>query len=209
MPGTANEPRPRNHYTRPRLRGITHKRRVASDARKSGGWQGDKTPMVGTRGRSRSFFAFFHRLFIRRHREPRAGWGRDPPAELSSWQPLAEVKITSETRGGLVVSGFGYFPESTRLSIALVDTSGRRLSWTQAEVENGLFQTLPLVLPPPDQRPSGELNNDNQASFAPGNQDEEVLAASDSGRDLSGEGMTVSRQGHPVFHKRFRLDSRW
>jgi hypothetical protein len=132
--------------------------------------------------------------------------GRDHRVSLDLGSgPLDDLVIVRDTAGHFVVSGLCFFPDGTRLTVALYDSSGTPLARTQPTVEDALFRSLPLG---PDQGTAlvpGRYALEISAEFAPGAQPPRVVRALGSGREFSGPGMTKSRQGHPAYSRRFQF----
>ena len=129
------------------------------------------------------------------------------PGELARFRlsdgPLEELRIRRDTRGSFVISGFCFFPEQTQLSLVLYDAEEVVVARTQAQVQNSLFQSLPLTRPDDRRWPAGAYTLVVEAIFAPGAQPDRVLRSSRQGQALTGEGMTTTVQGRPAFAKRF------
>jgi hypothetical protein len=135
----------------------------------------------------------------------------DPGGTSSSAQvfhldsgPLREIRIARATDGRFVVSGFCYFPDDTRLTVSLRDSSGGVLGRTRPVVANGLFDALPIG--PGETLPIGEYEMEIAAGFSPGDQPDAVLEETGNGRALEGEGMFTTQQGHYAFAKRFPVE---
>ena len=114
--------------------------------------------------------------------------------------------MRTRSDGAFVVSGFTYFPDGTRLVVALTDSTGFTQTQTQPTVENALFEGLPLRTPDGTPWPGGTYHVHVSARFGQGQQDEQVMQESDGGRAFDGEGMSTTRDGSPVFSKSFRID---
>ena len=131
----------------------------------------------------------------------------EDPNELAHFRledgPLEEVRVRRDTRGGFVVSGFCFFPEMTQLALVLYDADEQAVARTQVQVQNSLFQSLPLTRPDGRRWPGGAYAISVEAVFAPGAQPDRVLQSSKGGQTLSGDGMTTTVQGRPAFVKRF------
>jgi hypothetical protein len=132
-----------------------------------------------------------------------AGADRKVRLEFDSG-PVGEVVFTKDTAGKLVVGGVCYFPDGTRLDVALVDTVGNVLARSQPTVEDAKFSTLPLSVPDTPGEPHSYTVH-LSASFAPGAQSLEVLRQVKPGQTYVGEGMMMSRQGHFAYSRRLRV----
>lgn len=117
--------------------------------------------------------------------------------------PLEEIRFERDTRDRIVVSGFAYFPEQTRLSLRLLDSEEQQLGLTQVIIVNSLFRSLPLG--PDTGLEPGEYVIVVTASFSSGSQEESVLIESREGLALTGEGMDTTVHGDPAFEKRFSV----
>lgn len=117
--------------------------------------------------------------------------------------PLQEIRIVRDTDDRIVVSGFCYFPDDTRLTISLHDSVGRALGQTRPVVESGWFTSLPLG---GTELPQGDLEIGVTANFSPGEQPAAVLEETDSGAALEGEGVFITQRGHPAFALRFPVE---
>ena len=117
--------------------------------------------------------------------------------------PLEEIRFERDTRGRIVVTGFVYFPEKTRLSIRLLDSAEQQLGLTQVEIVNSLFRSLPLG--PQSGLEPGNYVVEVTATFSMGSQDESVLSESKNGTALTGDGMKTTMQGDVAFEKRFSV----
>ena len=117
--------------------------------------------------------------------------------------PLEKIRFERDTRDRIVVSGFGYFPEQTRLSLRLLDSGEQQLGLTQVIIVNSLFRSLPLG--PDSGLKPGEYVIVVTASFSLGSQEESVLSESREGMALTGEGMDTTVHGDPAFEKRFSV----
>ncbi len=118
--------------------------------------------------------------------------------------PLEEVRVRRDTAGGIVVSGFCFFPEETVLTVVVYDAAGLAVARTQPTVRHSLFRSLPLS-PSGGAWRAGRYEVGIEVSFAPGAQPERVLREARNGEALSGDGMTRTRQGRPAFSKRFPI----
>jgi hypothetical protein len=118
--------------------------------------------------------------------------------------PIGEVVFTHDTAGKLVVGGVCYFPDGTRLDVALVDSSGSIVARSQPTVEDAMFNSLPLSVPDTTGGPRDYVVH-LSASFAPGAQSPEVLRKVKPGTEFVGEGMMVNRQGHLAYSRRLRV----
>jgi len=109
--------------------------------------------------------------------------------------PVREVRLLRDTSGGVVVWGQAEFPEGTQLRATLLaaGSSGtqpdRMLAVTGARVALGEFSAPPLV-PVSGPVPPGLVRVRIEASFGPGAQTDSILAVTDRGRRLRGQGMT-------------------
>jgi hypothetical protein len=117
--------------------------------------------------------------------------------------PLQELRIARDTDGRFVVTGFCYFPDDTRLSIALHDSLGQVLGQTRSVVENGWFTSLPFG---GGELPAGAYEIGVTANFSPGEQPVTVLDETDGGAALEGEGVFITQRGHPAFALRFPVE---
>ncbi len=132
-----------------------------------------------------------------------AGADRKVKLELSSG-PVEELIVARDTAERFVVSGLCFFPDGTRLSVALYDSAGVCRARTTPTIGQARFRSLPLG----DEGggwPPGRYAIELSAEFAPGAQPAEVLRAFGSGRETRLDGMTRSRQGHPAYARRFQV----
>lgn len=120
--------------------------------------------------------------------------------------PLDELVVLRDTAGRLVVSGVCLFPDGTRLTVALYDSTGRLVGRTQPVIEDALFRSLPLGDDQGRGWPAGRYAVELSAAFAPGAQPPEALRAFGKGERFRGPGMTRSRQGHPAYERRFQVE---
>lgn len=134
----------------------------------------------------------------------RAGTDRRVRLKFESG-PLGEIVITRDTAGRLVIGGVCYFPDGTRLDVALVDTAGQVISRSQPVIEDAMFTSLPLAVPDTSGWSGHGYDIQLSASFAPGAQAPEVLRQVKPGRAFVGEGMMLSRQGHFAYSRRLRV----
>jgi len=119
--------------------------------------------------------------------------------------PFEEITVGRDSDGGIVAGGLCFFPDGTRLTVALADSAGHELGRTQPVVDRALFHSLPLKGPGGGAWPEGRYAVDISATFAPGAQTPEVLRESKSGAAFHGEGMTTSRQGRLAYSRRFQV----
>jgi hypothetical protein len=119
--------------------------------------------------------------------------------------PIGELVITRDTARRLVIGGVCYFPDGTRLDVAIVDPRGNVVSRTQPVVEDAQFHSLPLATPDTS---LGQRGYDIRlsASFAPGAQSPEVLRQLNPGERYVGEGMMMTKQGHFAYSRRLRVN---
>ena len=133
-----------------------------------------------------------------------AGADRKVKLELSSG-PVEELIVVRDTDERFVVSGLCFFPDGTRLSVALYDSAGTFRARTVPTVDQALFRSLPLGGDDGGGWPGGRYVIELSAEFAVGAQPPAVLRAVGDGREFRGDGMTVSRQGHPAYARRFQV----
>jgi hypothetical protein len=119
--------------------------------------------------------------------------------------PLDELVLVRDTAGRFVLSGLCFFPDGTRVDVALYDSTGRFRARTQPTVERAMLRALPLGDEAGRGWPAGRYAIELSANFAPGAQAPEVLRAVGSGGQFGGAGMTRSRQGHPAYSRRFQV----
>lgn len=124
--------------------------------------------------------------------------------ELSSG-PIEELAVVRDTDRRFVVSGLCFFPDGTRLSVALYDSTGTIRARTVPTIDRALFRTLPLGDENSGGWPAGRYAIEISAEFAPGAQPPAVLRAFGSGREFRGDGMTKNRQGRPAYSRRFQV----
>jgi hypothetical protein len=58
--------------------------------------------------------------------------------------PFDEMVLVRDTAGRFVLSGLCFFPDGTRVGVAVYDSSGRFRSRTQPVVDRALLRALPL-----------------------------------------------------------------
>lgn len=133
-----------------------------------------------------------------------AGADRKVKLELSSG-PVGELIVVRDTDERFVVSGLCFFPDGTRLSVALYDSAGTFRARTVPTVNQALFRSLPLGGDDGARWPAGRYVIELSAEFAVGAQPPAVLRAVGDGREFRGDGMTENRQGHPAYARRFQI----
>ena len=123
--------------------------------------------------------------------------------------PVDEVRLVRDTSGGIVAQGATGFPDGTKVTISLqrvrASASGaagelryEAMASTIALVALGRFTSNPLV-PGSGPVPQGVLRVQLRASFAPGQQSDEVLSASAHGRRYDGPGMHAVGEDYAVY----------
>jgi hypothetical protein len=119
--------------------------------------------------------------------------------------PVDELVVLRDTAGRFVVSGLCFFPDGTRVSVAVYDSTGRFRARTLPVVERALIGSLPLGDEEGRGWPPGRYAIELSADFAPGSQSPEVLRALGAGDRFRGPGMTRSAQGYLAYSRRFQV----
>jgi hypothetical protein len=111
--------------------------------------------------------------------------------------PIDQIRIVRDTSDGIVAGGSTGFPDGTRIQVALERPRAGKartfeaIASTQCEVELGRFSCSPLT-PPTGPLPHGPVHVRVSASFAKGDQSNEVLSSTGNGRRFRGHGMHES-----------------
>jgi hypothetical protein len=119
--------------------------------------------------------------------------------------PVEELVVLRDTAGRFVVSGVCFFPDGTRLDVALYDSTQQLRARTRPLVDRAMFRSLPLGDEAERGWTPGRYAVELSADFAPGSQSPQVLRAFGSGEQFRGPGMIRSWQGHPAYSRRFQV----
>lgn len=123
--------------------------------------------------------------------------------------PVDEIRLVRDTSGGIVAQGATGFPDGTRITVSLQrarpaprGAAGgpqyEAIASSTPTVSLGRFTSNPLV-PDGGPVPQGLVRVRFTASFAPGQQSEEVLSASAHGRRYDGHGMHAVGEDYAVY----------
>jgi hypothetical protein len=125
-----------------------------------------------------------------------ADTARDGHAFVATYDngPVDQIRIVRDTSGGIVAAGSTGFPDGTRITVTLqrprpgAPHEYEAVASTSGQVALGRFVSQPLSLPE-GPVPQGLVRVRIRAPFLPGQQSDEVLAATANGRRFKGKGM--------------------